>query len=61
MHAYNAEEVCAHLRGCWKKRIQGGQGRGWIQEAEGGAGVEVKEELRWRLRGVGGGVIYAFN
>lgn len=34
-------------------RVDPGSGRG--------AGVEVKEELRWRLRGVGGGVIYAFN
>lgn len=56
MHAYNAEEVCAHLRGWWKKRIRWTRARGGSRK-----GVEVKEEPVERLRGVGGGVIYAFN
>lgn len=42
MHAYNAEEVCAHLRGCWKKRIRWTGAR--VDLGSGRAGVEVKEE-----------------
>lgn len=55
MHVYNAEEVCAHLQGGWKKR------RHWTRaRVESGVEGEAKEELVEIARG-GGGVIYAFN